>query len=357
MQNETAADVKVDPMVNPKVNPWYYDYLDQIANLEFKSKPTHQGGTALRYRIAREQQGGTPLCGQIAEALLPRLGGSTVILVTGTGNPEWLPRGETDGPSGVAVLARIFAELGVRSCVLSEERFLPGIVASVQAAGTPILDEASWLQRSNGALAVPFPLGAQAAGPFVDDLLQRLPDLSAAFFIEKPGPNVKGVFHNSSGKPKDSEWLAHAQVLTDAVRRRGGLTIGVGDGGNEIGFGRIHEQLADLQAHGRDCGCPCHGGLLDATEVDFLLPAAVSNWGGYAIAAAVALAAQRYSLLPDWPTVAQSISAPIAHGAFDGYSGLAVSTVDGTSQRASQSIYQLMNEVLRLAREAREAPL
>jgi hypothetical protein len=338
-------------------NRWYFDYLDRITNLELKNKPSMQGGTELRYRIAREVQGDAPICGQIAEALLPRLAKSTVILVTGTGNPLWLPHGETDGPSGVAVLARVFAALGVRTCVLSEARFLPGIVAAMQAAGLPLLTEDAWRQRNNGTLALDFPTGPNAAEPFVDALFARLPDVSSVFFIEKPGPNALGVFHNSSGKPKDSEWVAHAHLLAEAARERNVLTVGVGDGGNEIGFGRIREQLADVHPHGRDCGCPCHGGLLDNTKVDFLLPASVSNWGGYAIAAAVAVATRRFTLMPPWEDVKRSIAAPIASGAFDGYSGMAVATVDGTSTAANQSIYQLMLEVLRLAAEADNQPL
>lgn len=332
-------------------NPWYYDYLDRIANLELKNKPAQQGGTELRYRTARELQGGAPITQQIANALLPIRPGSTVILVTGTGNPTWLPQGETDGPSGVAVLARVFAMLGVRTCVLSEERFLSGVAAAVQAGGTPLLQEQSWLQRTNGALALPFPTGEQAAGPFIRDLLAKLPNVAAGFFIEKPGPNVEGVFHNSAGKPKDSDWVAHAHLLVNALRERGALTVGVGDGGNEIGFGRIRDQLADMHPFGRNCGCPCHAGLLDATVVDLLLPASVSNWGGYAIAYAIALASGQPSILPDWAEVHRSIAAPIAHGAFDGYSGLAVDTVDGTSRIANASVYQLMGEVLRLAGE------
>ncbi|WP_454690360.1 glutamate cyclase domain-containing protein [Achromobacter aloeverae] len=332
-------------------NPWYYEYLDQIANLELKNKPAQQGGTALRYRAARDAQGGGPICARIARALLPLPAGGTVILVTGTGNPEWLPQGETDGPSGVAVLARVFGALGLRSCILSEARFLPGIAAAVRAAGTPLLEESAWRRRDNAALVLPFPTGAAAAGPFIDGLLRRLPDPAAGFFIEKPGPNAQGVFHNSSGKPKDSEWVAHAHLLADALRARGLPTLAVGDGGNEIGFGRLRASLADVLPGGRDCGCPCHGGLLDATEVDLLLPAAVSNWGAYAIAAALALVHGRPGLMPDWPEVAASIAAPIAAGAYDGYSGLALDTVDGTSRAANQSVYQLMREVLRQANE------
>jgi D-glutamate cyclase len=336
-------------------NGWYFDYLDRIANLEFKNNPAAQGSTELRYRVARQVQGETAICGQIAEALLPRLADSTVILVTGTGNPVWLPNGETDGPSGVAVLARVLAALGVRTCVLSEKRFLPGIAASVQAAGVPLLEEAAWRQRSNAALALEFPTGPEDGQVFVDSLMDRLPGISSVFFIEKPGPNIRGVFHNSSGKPKDSGWVAHAQLLAEAATQRKLLTVAVGDGGNEIGFGRIRSQLTDLHPYGNDCGCPCHAGLLDNTEVDFLLPASVSNWGGYAIGCALALQSRRFTLMPAWDDVQRSIQAPITCGAFDGYSGLAVASVDGTSPAANHAIYQLMLEVLRLA-EAQTHP-
>lgn len=341
-------------MIQP-ANQWYFESLDRIANLEFKSKPAALGGTDLRYRIGRQLQRDEPICGQMAAALLPRLPESTVVLVTGTGNPVWLPHGETDGPSGVAVLARVLACMGVRTCVLSEGRFLPGIAASVQAAGVPLLDETGWRQRKNAALALEFPVGPEAGDRFVGELLPRLPNLSGVFFIEKPGPNAKGVFHNSSGKPKASDWIAHAQLLAMAARERQVFTGAVGDGGNEIGFGRIRDGLVEVHPHGKDCGCPCQGGLIDNTNVDFLLPAAVSNWGAYAIASALCIAGGRFGSMPGWAEVESSIAAPIAHGAFDGYSGLAVPTVDGTSTAANQGVYSLMLETVRMAAEAAAA--
>ena len=344
-------------MLSKPNNDWYYEYLDRICNLEFKSKPSMHGGTALRYQAAREAQGDRALCGQIAQAIVPRLAGSTVLLMTGTGNPVWLAQGETDGPSGVAVLTRIFSNLGVRTVVLSENRFLPGIEAAIQAGGSPLLSEDAWQQRNNGTLMLPFPEGAAAAPQFVEHLLQRIQGISAAFFIEKPGPNSLGIFHNSSGKPKDSDWVAHAQVLNNALRKNGVLTVGVGDGGNEIGFGRIRDKLLDLHPYGRDCGCPCHGGLLDSTVVDFQLPAGVSNWGGYAIAGAIAIELGRFNLMPSWPEVAQTIVAPTTEGAFDGYSGQPTATADGTSLEANQAIYALMLEALRMAQEGRQGPL
>src|SRR3546814_17155864 len=59
----SSAGMKADH-AKIDVNPWYYDYLDHIANLELKNKPAQQGGTRLRYSVAREQQGAAPLCGQ-----------------------------------------------------------------------------------------------------------------------------------------------------------------------------------------------------------------------------------------------------------------------------------------------------
>ncbi|WP_428675350.1 glutamate cyclase domain-containing protein [Reyranella sp.] len=33
-------------------------------------------------------------------------------------------------------------------------------------------------------------------------------------------------------------------------------TIGIGDGGNELGCGHINEAVAAIQPFGKECGCP-----------------------------------------------------------------------------------------------------
>jgi len=326
----------------------YFDYLDQIANLELKNRPTLQGGTEPRYRLARKKQGGQPITGLISAALAPRLNHGAVLLTTGTGNPEWLPDGETDGPSGVAALARFFGSLGIRSCVLAENRFLPAIEASVRAAGTPLLNRTNWLQRNNGALCLPFPEGSDAAPSFVKNVLTLCEAWQAAFFIEKPGPGSTGVFHNSSGKPKDTNWLGHLHVLANEARKQNIPTIGIGDGGNEIGFGIIALELMQEYPNRYRCSCGCPSGLLDVTELDYLFPTSVSNWGAYAVIAALAIKLKRPALMQSWRLIESSIEAPLEHGAFDGYSGLAEPTVDGVSLKANRSIYNLMQEVVRL---------
>ena len=61
------------------------------------------------------------------------------------------------------------------------------------------------------------------------------------------------------------------------------VTIGIGDGGNEIGMGKVLERVAVNVKHGSEIGC--------TVSCDYLITAGVSNWGGYALAKAIYLCA------------------------------------------------------------------
>ena len=56
-------------------------------------------------------------------------------------------------------------------------------------------------------------------------------------------------------------------------------TIGIGDGGNEIGMGKVRDLVRKHIPHGEEIAC-CVG-------ADQLITAGVSNWGGYALATAL----------------------------------------------------------------------
>ena len=53
-------------------------------------------------------------------------------------------------------------------------------------------------------------------------------------------------------------------------------TTSVGDGGNELGMGKVKEQVEKYVPHGEQIAC--------VVPSDYLIAAGVSNWGGYAIA-------------------------------------------------------------------------
>jgi hypothetical protein len=106
-----------------------------------------------------------------------------------------------------------------------------------------------------------FPLGAENGKLKVDELLAEYPDAVAGLFIEKPGPNDRGVFHTSSGKATASDGVAHLHLLAEALTASDRVTIGIGDGGNEVGFGTIGRALEASLPLARSCGCGCGGGI------------------------------------------------------------------------------------------------
>ena len=59
-------------------------------------------------------------------------------------------------------------------------------------------------------------------------------------------------------------------------------TIGIGDGGNEVGMGKIYETLIQSSI-------PNAQMIACTVPADHLIICSVSNWGGYALAAAIAL--------------------------------------------------------------------
>jgi hypothetical protein len=70
-------------------------------------------------------------------------------------------------------------------------------------------------------------------------------------------------------------------LFSDPAAKRRWYTIGIGDGGNEIGMGSLPKEIIES-------GIPNGEVIAAATPVDSLIVAGVSNWGGYGLLAAMA---------------------------------------------------------------------
>ena len=75
--------------------------------------------------------------------------------------------------------------------------------------------------------------------------------------------------------------FASESVCSHTLSSRPVFTVGIGDGGNELGMGRV--------AHQVKTGIPRGDVIAAATSADALIVAGVSNWGAYALAAATAI--------------------------------------------------------------------
>lgn len=129
--------------------------------------------------------------------------------------------------------------------------------------------------------------------------LSQDPDFDLVIAIERAGPSKDGSYRTMKTRDMTSIVAPLDKLLTgdfkclDAVDhgvknafignyRSRVKSIGIGDGGNEVGMGKVFDKIVNSSIpNAADIAC--------VTASDDLIVASVSNWGGYALAAAVAL--------------------------------------------------------------------
>ncbi len=114
-------------------------------------------------------------------------------------------------------------------------------------------------------------------------------------------------------------------------------TIGIGDGGNEIGMGNIETHISKAKT------------LVEyptLSKVNHLIIASVSNWGGYGLLAALSIKSNR-NLLPNVEYQEEVIKKTVASGAVDGFSGLKENKVDGKDLEENSYILNLLHELVK----------
>jgi len=338
-----------DPKAAGSLNELRADTIDRLVNLDVSGY-----GVIQALHAAARAHHGRPLAMLAAERLAAALAEGDHLFVTA----GWIltgsyPYGETDGPIGAAILARATAlGLGARTVILTEPELVDMTAATCRAAGLNVLAEADLARaprpphpRFPYCHVLPFPIDDAAAIGEARRLFDAYAP-KALVSVEKNGPNRKGVYHMVHG-PDDSDCVAKAGRLFDEAARRGVVTIGIGDRGNEIGFGAIEAVPRALLPFGAACTCPCGAGVVDATTVDVLVTAAVSNWGAAAIAACLATLLDRAEVLHDAATESRLLHAAIAAGGVDGMSCRPVPSTDGMPEPVHLAVTTLLNEIVR----------
>ncbi len=126
------------------------------------------------------------------------------------------------------------------------------------------------------------------------------PELISRFTADVPVEH-RGVCHNMRGEVIDLHVAkTHRLFETIAAQKLGITTIGIGDGGNEIGMGCF-----DWQTLAEAVGSPPAARIAARVPTDFAVIAGVSNWGGYALALAVGRLCGAAALGRDWNVSAQ----------------------------------------------------
>jgi D-glutamate cyclase len=279
-----------------------------------------------------------------AAAAARALAGSRRALIT-TGFVVQEAMAETDGPPGAAVLGHALRALGGHVAYVSD-----AITRPVLAAALEVLDEpATIIEWPPAAPAADRASAARTAAGVADALLRRERPTHLVS-IERPGRTVSGDYLTMRGDsvaawnaPVDALFLSTAArpgarhrapgAGTIGGRRPRPITVGIGDGGNEIGMGNARSRL--VRRHSPLAR------VASVVRVDHLVVAGTSNWGAYGIVAALSRLAGR-PLLHTPATERRLVEACVKAGAADGVSRQRQPTVDGLSLDVHAAVVELL---------------
>ena len=226
-------------------------------------------------------------CAQAAQYILDSPG--DVVIVTGFYILS-ADKHETDGPPGAIAIGNALETLGRTVTYVSDLHT------------TPMLRD--WL--GEGARVVDFPIGNidSSRDAAADIVSQFKPGLLIS--IERCGRTSSDVYLNM----RAADITQHTARL-DYLFEHGIPSVGIGDGGNEIGMGNLAEVIPGVDRLPDDPAI---------AQVDRLVLASVSNWGGYGLVAALARLVGR-DLLPTVEEDERLIRHMVDAGAVDGTSG------------------------------------
>lgn len=234
------------------------------------------------------------------------------------------PPTETDGPPGAAALVQAALALGHSVTLVVDECNRDVFAAAVEH-----------LQSLTNFTMECFP--AQLSDDDEKRLQSLIDKTQLLLSCERTGPGADGQCYTMRGIDMTARGLIaplHRLVTKNTP------FIGIGDGGNELGMGKVIDRIRSSTKinKGDEIGC--------VVAADYLISASVSNWGGYALAAGAALAraskeasdeSELESLVQEWvkkcvPDEQQEIdllNRCVAKGCRDGVSGRMEATVDG----------------------------
>lgn len=263
----------------------------------------------------------------------------TVLITTGFIIPPYTQ--ETDGPAGAAALARaVNIGLDARTVIVTEKESMKVVEVACRAFGLNVLDLEKAIKVKNSVAVIDFPLDVRTAESKGKMLLDKL-NPSVLIAVEKAGRNKAGVYHRSKGWAI-SDVCSKVEPMFEEARKRRILTIGIGDGGNEVGTGSIEKAVREYVPYGAKCECPCEAGIAAESKVDVLIAAAVSNWGAYALTAGLSLLTGKPQAIHDYQTEVRALEAMANAGAVDGGTGFCTPSVDSIPADISGHLVQML---------------
>jgi hypothetical protein len=323
------------------------EYIDRLVTVEMRNRAMNHNIVRQIYEEARREGGGRPITARAAEALVAAVKpGDTVFITVGAGYAPEAPNGESDGPPGGAALARaLYWGLKAVPVYVTEICHAPPMLASSQAAGIMIRDYYHAKTRRMGAANVVAPEDQGEVSAWAHKLFEDYQP-KAVIAIERLGSNEHGFINYSTGVRPDN--CVDILPIFQEAKARSVLSIGIGDNGNEIGFGRIHPFMKKFHPYGSRTQYCDNAGAVTTTATDILLPASVSNWGAYGIAAMLGVLLKDQELVHTPELDRKILTACLDAGGWEMRYCSSRFIVDGITGESSMAIVQLLRELVKL---------
>ena len=239
----------------------------------------------------------------------------TVLIVTGF-YISYANASETDGPAGSIALGRALNNIGFNVIYVTDKwslKILEGITESQDRI-------------------VEFPVdNHENSKKFAINLIDEI-NPSLCISIERASLMGDGTYRNWKGEDV-SEYNAKIDYLFNYSK----FSIGIGDGGNEIGMGNLNREIKKVE------GLPDNPAT---TKVNNLIISSCSNWGAYGLIAEISSILNK-NLLISVDDAKKLIIKSVDLGAVEGMSGDSAYAVDGRNLEEDSVCLSQLHEYLR----------
>ncbi|MDH3701825.1 MAG: DUF4392 domain-containing protein [Alphaproteobacteria bacterium] len=319
-----------------------HELIDRIVNLDIGNR-----GVAGLYAPARALTD-APLCLTAARCFAGLQPGERVFILTGSLTRSAVNDriAENDGPIGAAVLARAIT-LGFNAIpvILADRSILGTLGRMTELAGPNIMpleeaEIATALPRFTGVTVMDGISSDDAAAPAECKRLMETYAPKVVLSVERAGLTADGTYRNMLGQDYTEGRAKLDHVISEAAAA-GIPTIGIGDGGNEIGMGAVKEAVHAHIPHGEV--------LCSEVATDVLIPAGVSNWGCYGVAASLAILTGNARLAHAAELERRLIESSASVGLVDGTTGMLDPTVDGLPVAVHAGLVEMLQNVVQRA--------
>lgn len=214
---------------------------------------------------------------------------------------------ETDGPPGAVALGIALKALGKEVTFIASYyhvKLVQILVQTFLGNGASVVEFTPQRTHDSGEMRA-----AAQKLLFHNPATQTSPKFDALVAIEAVGRTEEGRYMTM--KARDLSDICKVspvdEVFIQAQKSGKISTIGIGDGGNEIGMGKVHQRVVDGITNGRH--------IATTVATDHLITSGVSNWGGSALVAALAILNQcpvhslfvRRGIVPDTPVLTEEV--------------------------------------------------